>query len=149
MAEISIEFDYDGFSMQVKFGNDEAKVSELLDNLPAIVKSIRTSGALPKGSIADTESCKAAYLLGTTGSTPETRKKTYWRVYGSPGTWIAKFGCPIWPEVMTELGYEPEKMQVGKEYNLSGCTVTFSVKQDKETGKINPEKVISIQRGTA
>lgn len=142
MAKLTLNFEVGGYTASIEL--DQESGHELIGQIPAVIERIKNIGGKAIGSPDLTRRCAADYLIAQKGSTPETFEKTYVKVFGVRGTWIAKFGVPIWDEVLEAHNYNPASLQIGKKYSLKGCDVIFSIKTDSETGKQNPEKVIKL-----
>jgi hypothetical protein len=63
---------------------------------------------------------------------------TYWKVKGGK---FARWGVTIWPEVLTDAGFDPDSLDPMQDYDLNGYIAHYVVNENNK-----PQKVITLER---
>ncbi len=95
--------------------------AELRGMVPPVVASQQQQASRPVG----TESFQAEKLVGTV-----TEGKLYWKVRGER---FSKHGVTIWPEVLAAAGFFIDDLNIMDQYDLSGYTAFYELKEGKPT----------------
>ena len=141
MAKLEIKFELNDFPFNLIMGEENTSAATLLNKAQSVTELITRIGGKAPGQPDTDHRCKASYLKCDEGEGKYVGK-VFYKVYGAVGSWIAGYGVPIYPEVLTAYGFNPQDIAPGQKIPLDGYDVIFSVKL--KDGKEQPHKVMSL-----
>lgn len=66
--------------------------------------------------------------------------KTYWKVKGGK---FSQYGVTIWPEVLTEAGFNPDALDPSQVYNIAGYSALYELNDKGKPGKVTVLKLVT------